>query len=206
MTIPVDKLLNLDRMRVELLPYDDRLERRELDQIQWLVVHCTELPDMAGARQLGEKILYPDSRTGNSGHFYVDRDGSIFQWVSLDRVAHHVSGFNRPSIGVELVNRGRFPNWWDTTSQQMTQPYPEEQVEAFLGLLDALCAALPGLGFIAGHEDLDRRMVTSTDNPNARVQRKMDPGPLFPWDLVLQRTRLRRNIPQDQPGPPAAQI
>jgi N-acetylmuramoyl-L-alanine amidase len=84
------------------LSYIQRLESRVPDDISLVVIHCTELPDLAMARVFGEKIHHPQSETGNSGHFYIDRDGSIEQWVPLERVAHHVRGFNPQSIGTHI--------------------------------------------------------------------------------------------------------
>ena len=84
--------------------------------ISLVVIHCTELPDLPMARSYAERIHYPTSATGNCGHFYVDRDGAVEQWVPLDRTAHHVRGFNRQSVGIELVNSGRYPDWLDSRS------------------------------------------------------------------------------------------
>ena len=94
-----------------LLPYAHRLVSRPTDSIDLVVIHCTELPDLATAREYGQYIHYPDSGTGNSGHFYIERNGNVEQWVPLDRVAHHVRNYNERSIGIELVNTGRFPDW-----------------------------------------------------------------------------------------------
>jgi N-acetylmuramoyl-L-alanine amidase len=150
-----------------------------------IVVHCTELPDLACARKYGERVIYPDSETGNSGHFYIERDGAVEQWVPLDRVAHHCRGFNHRSIGIELVNRGRFPNWLDSRHQSMSEPYTAEQMNSLLGLIDFLCRDLPTLSYICGHEQLDREKVPATNDPALLVFRKRDPGPMFPWTQLL---------------------
>ncbi len=63
------------------LPYVERLDQRPPEAITLVVIHSTELPDLATAREYGEIVHYADSGTGNSGHFYVDRDGSTQQWV-----------------------------------------------------------------------------------------------------------------------------
>lgn len=173
-----------------LLPYHDRLERRSIEAIDLLVIHCTELPDLATAREYGERILYPESGTGNSGHFYIDRDGSIHCWVRPGRVAHHVRGHNPRSIGIELVNRGRYPDWLDSRRQDMCEAYPDEQIGALLSLLDRLERTLPGLRWIAGHAELDSGEVAASDRSGTLVRRKLDPGPLFPWDRVRAATRL----------------
>ena len=104
------------------LAYSHRLENRCTDCINLVVIHCTELPDLATARVWGEKQIYAESQTGNSGHFYIDRDGSIEEWVPVNRIAHHVRGFNPKSIGIELVKNGRYPDWFQSTHQHMTEP------------------------------------------------------------------------------------
>lgn len=174
------------------LSYVQHLPVREAASIGLVVIHCTELPDLDTAREYGRRILYPESKTGNSGHYYIDRDGRIEEWVPPERVAHHARAYNSDSIGIELVNRGRFPNWLDSRRQDLTEPYPEEQIQALLELLAGLERCLPELRGIAGHEDLDRERVPATDDPRLRVYRKRDPGPLFPWPRVLSHTRLQR--------------
>lgn len=177
-----------------LLPYADRLAPRAPETIACVVVHCTELPDLATAREYGERIVH-DSGTGNSGHYYVDRDGRIERWVPDDRIAHHVRDCNTDSIGIELVNAGRWPHWYDSRRQQPHDAYPEVQIDALVALLHDLRRRLPNLSRIAGHEDLDRSVVAASDAPGRQVRRKIDPGPLFPWAQVLAATGLPR-MPQ----------
>lgn len=179
-------------IRVDHLPYVERLEARSADAVDLVVIHCTELPDLATARAYGERVLYPASGTGNSGHWYVDRDGGIVEYAPATRVAHHVRGHNPRSVGIELVNTGRWPRWLDADHQAMDEPYPDAQVEALLALLAKLHAELPALRFIAGHEDLDTERVPAGDDPGVHVARKRDPGPLFPWARVLAACGLQR--------------
>lgn len=182
----------MPEITVDPLPYTERLEARDSAIIHCVVIHCTELPDLATAREYGERVHYEASGTGNSGHFYIDRDGSIHQWVPVERIAHHVRDQNHDSIGIELVNRGRYPDWLGSRCQDMTEAYPAAQIDALIELLDMLEGKLPGLAGIAGHQDLDTRTVPASDDPTTRVRRKLDPGPLFPWERVLAAIRLRR--------------
>ena len=76
------------------LPYVELLAERAPETIDTVVLHCTELPDLATAREYGERVLY-DSGTGNSGHYYIDRDGSTFEYVPVARVAHHTRADHR---------------------------------------------------------------------------------------------------------------
>ena len=179
-------------IRLRPLPYVEALAARDPAGIDTVVIHCTELPDLATAREYGERILYPASGTGNSGHYYIDRDGSILRYVPDDRSAHHVRGHNPRSIGIELVNTGRFPHWLDSRHQAMDEPYPDAQIDALIGLIALPAEEIPSLHHIAGHEDLDREQVPASDDATHTVARKRDPGPMFPWERVLAGIPLRR--------------
>jgi N-acetylmuramoyl-L-alanine amidase len=172
-------------IHVTPLPYEERLEARSVEQIDLIVIHCTELPDLAMARDYGERIQHEASQTGNSGHYYVDRDGSLYRYVRPERIAHHTRGYNPRSIGIELVNTGRYPDWFDSRHQAMTEPYSDAQIDALIALLGLLSIDLPNLRWVAGHEQLDTAQVPASDNPGKSVARKRDPGPLFPWARVL---------------------
>jgi N-acetylmuramoyl-L-alanine amidase len=174
------------------LPYHDRLAPRAAAIVDLVVIHCTELPDLASARSYGERVLYADAGTGASGHHYIDRDGRIACWVDVRRTANHTRGWNPRSVGIELVNRGRYPDWYATHAQVMSEPYPADQIDALVALIGALSRQLPNLRWIAGHEDLDTTWVAASDDAAARVRRKLDPGPLFPWTELLARIALTR--------------
>jgi N-acetylmuramoyl-L-alanine amidase len=189
---------------IEPLPYESRLQARPPSRIDLVVIHCTELPDLATAREFGERVLYPApgeaQGTGNSGHYYIDRDGSVHRYVAPERVAHHTRGYNPRSIGVELVNAGRYPHWLDSRHQAMDEAYPDAQIDALIELLARLRAEFPRLRFIAGHEELDATEVKASDDPGRKVRRKRDPGPLFPWPRVLDAVPLQRLTVPLQPS------
>ena len=182
-------------VRPRLLPYAGLLEARAPEAIDTIVVHCTELPDLATAREYGERIHYPESGTGNSGHYYIDRNGATELWVPENRVAHHVRDFNERSLGIELVNTGRYPNWFHSRSQSMGEPYPPPQVQALISLIADVTDRLSGVRYLAGHEDLDHTTVPASDDDSLSVRRKRDPGELFPWSQVLAHCGLERLQP-----------
>lgn len=177
------------------VPYAARLPLRDPAGIDLVVMHCTETPDLASARAFSERVLYAESGTGACGHYYIDRDGSLLAYVEPERIANHVRGWNPRSIGVEIVNTGRFPHWYDSRQQAMDEPYTEAQISTLLGLLAHLCERFPALRYIAGHEDLDTARVEASDDPSLTVWRKRDPGPLFPWARVLAACALVRLQP-----------
>jgi len=178
-------------MTIDHLAYVDALAQRALTAIDLVVIHCTELPDLATARTYAEQVLYP-SGTGNSGHWYINRNGDVVEYVPPGRIAHHVRGHNEHSVGIELVNCGRWPHWLDSRHQQPGEAYPPAQISALRTLLGYLQTTLPALRQIAGHEELDTGLVPASDNPGLRVPRKRDPGPLFPWPAVLHGFSLTR--------------
>ena len=180
---------------IDPLPYELQLDARPLSQVDLVVIHCTEVPTLELSREFGERVLYTGSGTGNSGHYYIDRDGSVVLYVRPERIANHVRGYNPRSVGIELVNTGRYPHWRDSKHQAMEEPYPDAQIEALIGLLQQLQSQLPALRFIAGHEDLDTEQETAVDDPTVLVPRKRDPGPLFPWARVMESVELARLKP-----------
>lgn len=184
-------MLNNPVIKLDLLPYFSALEHRKVEDIELVVIHCTELPDLVAAREYGERILYPDSGTGNSGHYYIERSGMIHQWIPIDRVAHHVTGFNSQSIGIEMVNKGRYPDWYDSRNQEMEEPYSAESINKLKFLLTDLKDKLPRLEWIAAHQALDKNLVPSSNDPGIKVHRKRDPGPLFPWHELLAAIDLK---------------
>jgi N-acetylmuramoyl-L-alanine amidase len=174
------------------LPYEERLAARPSSAIDLVVIHCTELPDMAMAREFGERIHYAGTQTGNSGHYYIDLAGKVYRFVADTRVANHTYSYNPRSIGIELVNIGRYPDWGDSRHQTFTVPYTVEQIASLRALLAQLRNDHANLRWIAGHEDLDRRLEPAKDDPSILLRRRQDPGPLFPWNEVVPSSGLER--------------
>ena len=177
------------------LPYETKLDRRALSAVDLVVIHCTELPDMAMTREFGERVHYPDKGTGNSGHYYITEAGETYRFVANDRVANHTKDWNTRSIGIEMFNLGRYPHWGVSSHQSFTVAYTQEQIRSLLSLLAKLREDIPTLRYIAGHEDLDTRLEPASDDPKILLRRRQDPGPLFPWDKVVPAAQLTRLKP-----------
>ncbi|MFI4969808.1 MAG: N-acetylmuramoyl-L-alanine amidase [Lysobacterales bacterium] len=183
------------------LPYEERLATRASTAIDLVVIHCTELPDMPMAREFGERIHHAGPQTGNSGHYYIDLDGKVFRFVADTRVANHTHGYNSRSIGIELVNIGRYPHWRDSRHQTFSAPYAQAQVDSLRALLAKLRNDHATLRWIAGHEDLDRRLEPASDDPAVMLPRRRDPGPLFPWAEVIAGSGFERLAPDNAEKP-----
>jgi N-acetylmuramoyl-L-alanine amidase len=190
--------------QIKRLPvsYQQRLAPRSAEQIDLLVLHCTELPDLESARRYAEQIHYTESQTGACGHLYVAKSGSVFEYVDPLRVAHHCVGYNERSIGIELDNLGRYPDWHHLRHQSLTDPYPEAQIQSLIALIEHLQGQFPKLHWMAGHEQLDTRLLPAADDPESRIRRKVDPGPLFPWGRMQAHFagRLLHAVPSGSSG------
>ena len=73
--------------------------------------------------------------------------------------------------------------------------YTKQQIDSLLTLLRQLRVHIPSLHYIAGHEDLDRRLEPASDDPTIMLPRRQDPGPLFPWKQVTAPSGLERLVP-----------
>lgn len=83
--------------------------------------------------------------------------------------------------------------------QNPHEPFLDVIVDSIIALVNQLKTELPTIKYISGHNDLDVTWQPSTDDPNCIfVRRKLDPGPLFPWDRVLQAVGLEHYQPNGQ--------
>ncbi|HSV47913.1 MAG TPA: 1,6-anhydro-N-acetylmuramyl-L-alanine amidase AmpD [Ramlibacter sp.] len=104
-----------------------------------------------------------------SSHFYIERGGQLWQFVSCDDRAWHAgvsrwrgrTNCNNDSVGIELEGLEG-------------ERFEDAQYESLTGLCSALAQHYP-IAYIAGHEHI-------------APGRKQDPGPGFDWP------RLRRSL------------
>ena len=167
-----------------LFSYNDRFKMRDCKQINMIVLHSTETPTLELAREYGEQEIYEESRTGNAAHYYIDLDGNIYRYVEDNRIAFHVVGYNEQSIGIEIVNKGRYPHWFYNNSQFPAEEFKKEHITALLNLLKNLKARFPGISRLERHSVLDQRTIPAEDNSDVLIRRRIDPGPQFPWEYV----------------------
>jgi N-acetylmuramoyl-L-alanine amidase len=149
-----------------------------------IVLHYTGM--QTGPAAL-ERMCDPEAKV--SAHYMIEEDGGVFALVPEERRAWHAGvsfwkgerDINAVSIGIELVNPGH--EWG-------YRPFPADQVEALIGLLDAIRGRWEiSDGRILGHSDV-------------APERKTDPGELFPWKRLAQDGHGLWLEPQASPGAP----
>ena len=173
----------------EPLSYTKKLKSRSVKRISLIVLHSTELPTMKLTRTYAQTIRYHKG-VGVSGHFYIDKKGKVYQYLDTNRIALHTRGYNARSIGIELLNDGRYPSWYEIASQKVDDPYTPEQLKSLEMLVEKLKLQYPTIKYLARHSDLDKRKIKSSDHPKKMIQRKIDPGPLFPYSTFSKKVDL----------------
>lgn len=164
-----------------------------------VIVHYTASPSFRSAYN---SLMNP--RVKASAHLLVDTDGTVLQMADFQTVAWHAGrseykgrkGFNKYSIGIEIVNAGPIKmkngEFFDVYNikkpadqvmegKHRNRPiiskywhkYTPEQI-ATVEEISRLLVEEYGIKFILGHEEIS-------------VGRKFDPGPAFPLDEMRER-------------------
>lgn len=138
-------------------------------RVQFIVVHYTSAGNEASLKILSERNV--------SSHYLITDEARphVYQLVDESRRAWHAgvsawygrSDINSASIGVEIVNAGREGHDW--------APYSPVQIRVLAALLKDITNRhqIKPLN-IVGHSDI-------------APQRKIDPGPLFPWEALARQ-------------------
>ncbi len=138
-------------------------------RVQYVILHYTSA-DLARSLELL-------TRGEVSSHYLIgDGPPTIYRLVDENRRAWHAGDsqwqgrtwLNGTSIGIELVN----PGFSEGPEGRIWHPYPPAQLEALIALLKDIAQRHQlAPGSILGHSDV-------------APQRKVDPGPLFPWQQL----------------------
>lgn len=138
-------------------------------RVRHIVLHYTVADTPKSLKILTEKNV--------SSHYLITDESppTVYQLVDESERAWHAgvsqwfdhTDLNTSSIGIEIVNAGRQNDGrWDSFSQ--------EQIEVLLLLLEDIIQRHPvAPANIVGHSDI-------------APQRKLDPGPKFPWKTLAE--------------------
>ena len=144
-------------------------ERREGKQPNLLILHYT---DMLTAKDALDRMCDPQAEV--SAHYLIDEDGQIYQLVDEAKRAWHAgvsfwqgeTDINSISIGIELANTGH--------SNGPLKAFPKEQIDSLMTLSKSILKRHPiSIENVIGHSDI-------------APGRKIDPGPLFPWQELSE--------------------
>ena len=140
-------------------------------RVQFIVLHYTssDLP----------RSLYLLTGKDVSSHYLIaEQPPTIYRLVDENRRAWHAGNsqwngrtwLNSSSIGIEMVNQG----YTDTPEGRVWHPWSEAQIDTLVVLLKDIMQR-HGLSaeHVVGHSDI-------------APQRKVDPGPAFPWQRLAQ--------------------
>lgn len=132
-------------------------------RVEFIVLHYTSASN--------ERSLEILSRRNVSSHYLITDEPAphVYQLVDESRRAWHAgvsqwygsSGINAASIGIEIVNPGGAGTEW--------APYSEAQIKTLILLMKDI---------VQRHQVKPHNIVGHSD---IAPQRKVDPGPLFPW-------------------------
>lgn len=144
----------------------------QASRVRSIVLHYTTLDDAQSMQQLSKGKV--------SAHYLVTESGKTYRLVDENRAAWHAGSsswygniaMNSTSIGIEIVNAG-----WTSgpDGKPLWHPYNERQ-------LRALSILLPDI--IQRHGITPENIVGHSD---IAPQRKVDPGPLFPWKTLAAK-------------------
>ena len=149
-------------------------------RIQWVVLHYT-------AANL-QRSIHLLTTTDVSSHYLLDGtrvyrlvDEKYRAWHAGDSQWQGRTWLNSSSIGIELVH----PGYLQTVKGRQWQPWDSEQIETLLRLLKDITGRYRlGIDSIVGHADI-------------APQRKLDPGPRFPWFRLAQEGLIRWPLHED---------
>ncbi|MBP6020889.1 MAG: N-acetylmuramoyl-L-alanine amidase [Burkholderiaceae bacterium] len=132
-------------------------------RVEFLVLHYTATGNLASLKILSEMNV--------SSHYLITDHPQphVYELVDESRRAWHAgvsqwfdrTDLNSASIGVEIVNQGKQDGQW--------APYPKAQINTLITLLNQI---------VARHQIKPHNIIGHSD---ISPQRKIDPGPLFPW-------------------------
>jgi N-acetylmuramoyl-L-alanine amidase len=188
-----DHLLVGDNIK-KFIPSPNHSGEFEKGDLDTVILHYT------GSTFLQSINSLTNPSSSESAHVVIDRDGTVTQLVPFNIMAWHAgpssygqrTGFNKYSVGIELVNSGPltksgnlYRSWFgaaynpseiiEAVHRNQTAPmfwhiYTEEQISVVTEMCRLLVETY-GMKYILGHEEI------------APVN-KIDPGPAFPLDRL----------------------
>lgn len=116
--------------------------KREIDMI---VLHSTASLNVQGVLA---HFNNPESKV--SAHYVIDTDGTVYKVVNTNDIAWHAVGYNKRSIGIELVQ---------TPDTRLTF----QQLLSLFELLIRLLQSMPSIKYLQAHYELSGNKIDPYD-------------------------------------------
>ncbi len=130
---------------------------REKSEVDRIILHHTATKS---ARETYDVL----KKRRLSVHYIVDKDGKIYYLVDEKRIAYHAAGWNKRSIGIEIVNTGC-----------ENDKYTEAQYESIKKLVNDISTRWPSI--ITDNEHIIGHFQATESG-------KWDPSPNFDWAKI----------------------
>lgn len=160
------------------------------------VIHTAEMvPDLEGADDAGERLAnYAATTTRSvSWHDTTDRDSHI-EMLPLSFTAWHARGYNSRSVGVE---QALYAHSWPSLSASQREEFIGQTAHAVARWVREFDLPLRRLTRAQADAGMKGLVAHGTLDPD----RRSDPGPEFPWDLLMLVTGDVLGVGVDQPAP-----
>ncbi|QAA92805.1 N-acetylmuramoyl-L-alanine amidase [Pollutimonas thiosulfatoxidans] len=138
-------------------------------RVEYVVLHYTSAGNEASLKTLSERNVSSHYLVTDEPrpHVYLLVDESRRAWHAGVSAWYGRTDLNSASIGIEIVNPGYENNTW--------APYNPTQMRTVAALLKDIIKRHQIKAFnVVGHSDI-------------APQRKIDPGPLFPWEALARQ-------------------
>jgi N-acetyl-anhydromuramyl-L-alanine amidase AmpD len=193
-------LLNVAAQAMNVIPskfYDERVTYAAQEKVKpkFIIVHFTANCELSESTKAFNNMQRPVS-----AHYLIDREGKISHMVPDEKRAWHagqscwqdIEDMNAYSIGIEIINPGNSePDkepcrneqevWNAQTAKRISgsasvwYAFTPAQTESVIKLCQRLMKKHHiGAQNVLGHSDI-------------APGRKVDPGPLFPWELLARQ-------------------
>lgn len=158
--------------------------QREMKKVRGAIIHFMSGVSLSETAPFGLDLLVSIFKQYKvSAHYLITRQGTIIGLVQESNIAYHagrsrMNGLDRCNnftIGIELVGMKGLA-------------YEPVQIEVLKNFLADLSVKY-GFGpeWVQGHDVVRRNW--NREYPEKRGSKKYDPGPLFPWDDVIDHLK-----------------
>ena len=181
------------KVHSDLLPNNVSEERN--DPITHIVIHFTSNAALNPKNPYKlEEIRQNFIDYGVSAHYLIDRQGEVYYWVPIERVAYHAGKgqleqfpeytdrLNHHSIGIELMGIGTKDEMEIMMENERYDlidishiGYTDAQYETLNKMIDILVDQFP---------EIEKNRVHIIGHDEYAPNRKTDPGSLFDWGKI----------------------